>query len=117
MGSLRRDDRDRNVRPISLTRRDTASITGVTAADLEGAGQAGFPVELALAEYQGPWRRDRVTLSLEAQSILMEMRAAARSLLDFAGQIYANVVSQLRVAAGRLLKLEPFGGYRLVWKN
>lgn len=77
----------------------------------------GFPIELAMAEANGPWRRDRITLTLEAQALLMEMRVVARDAWDFASQTYSNLVSQLKIAIGRLVKLESFGGYRLLWKN
>lgn len=108
------------IRPITLGGRDTISVSGATVSTpLEqpyGPSEA-FPIELALAEATGPWSKDRITLSLEAQSLLLEMKTAARSILEFAGQIYSNVISQLKVAAGRFLILEPFGGYRILWKN
>lgn len=77
----------------------------------------GFPIEMAMAETAGPWRRDRISLTLEAQALLMDMRVMAKDAWDFASQTYSNMLSQLRIAIGRLVKLESFGGYRLIWKN
>jgi hypothetical protein len=116
MAPYRRDDQERNVRPISLTRRDRVSLSGTSSVE-QSYTEGAFPIELALSQSQGPWKKDRTTLSLEAQVILMEMRAAGKTLLDFAGHIYSNVVSHVKLAAGRILKLEPFGGYRLLWQN
>jgi len=109
----------RGIRPISLTATNAATLSeaGSSAQVSAAAPQDGFPIEMAMAELSGPWRRDRVSLSLEAQVIMMEMKAAAKDLLDFAGQIYSNVVSQIKIAAGRFVVLEPFGGYRLRWRN
>jgi len=81
------------------------------------AASEGFPIEMALAEGGGPWKKDRVILSIEAQALLLEMRVQAKNVIEFAGQIYSNVVSQLKVAAGRLLTLEAYGGYRIRWKT
>lgn len=108
-----------SIRPLSLTASDTIAMTGTISAGHVGspATESGFPVEMALAEASGPWKKDRITLSLEAQVIMMEMKAAAKDLLDLAGQIYSNVVSQIKIAAGRFVMLESFGGYRLRWKN
>ncbi len=105
------------IRPISLTGGDTVPQASTLPIGGISGTQENFPIELAIAESQGPWKRDRITLTLEAQVILMEMKSAARNLLDFAEQIYSNMVSQVKVAAGRMLRLEPFGGYRVFWKN
>lgn len=109
----------RSIRPISLAGSSsvTLSETGPSGYVGSAAPEEGFPIEMALAESAGPWRRDRVSLSLEAQVLMMEMKAAAQDLLEFAGQLYSNAVSQLKIAAGRFLLLEPYGGYRLRWKN
>lgn len=107
----------RGLRPISLTgRNDTMTLSETIAAGPPSAAE-GFPIEMAMAETYGPWRRDRITLTLEAQALLMEMRVVARDVWDFASQTYSNLVSQLRIAVGRMVKLESFGGYRLLWKN
>lgn len=117
MANPKRDDQQKNIRPISLTRRDSVSISGSGAVEQAGVSDVGFPAEMALGQSQGPWRKDRATLSLEAQVVLMEMRSSGKSLASMAGQVYSNVISHLKVAAGRVLKLEPFGGYRLMWQN
>jgi len=109
----------RAIRPISLTGTSGVTLSEASSSGTVGAAapQEGFPIEMALAEVQGPWKRDRITLSLEAQVIMMEMKSATREMLDFAGQIYSNVVSQLKIAIGRIVILEPFGGYRLKWQK
>lgn len=107
----------RTLTPISLaSRNDTMTLSETMAAAPAGAAD-GFPIEMAMAQSSGPWRRDRITLTLEAQALLMEMRIIAKDAWDFASQTYSNLVSQLRIAIGRFVKLESFGGYRLVWKN
>lgn len=109
----------RSVRPIALTGANTLSLTETIPSGQVGGPppQEGFPIEMALAEASGPWRRDRITLSLEAQVVIMEMKSAAKDFMEFAGHIYSNLVSKIKIAAGRFLVLEPFGGYRLLWKN
>jgi len=106
----------RGLRPISLTNRDTMTLSE-TMATGPATALEGFPIEMAMAESSGPWRRDRITLTLEAQALLMDMRVMARDAWDYASQTYSNMISQLKIAIGRLVKLESFGGYRLVWNN
>jgi hypothetical protein len=117
MADYRRDDRERNIRPITLGgRKDSVNLSGASAPlGVSAAGDSSFPVELALSQSQGPWKKDRSTLSVEAQVVLMEMKAAGKSVVDFASHLYSNVITHLKVATGRVLKLEPYGGYRLVW--
>jgi hypothetical protein len=119
MANYRRDDRERNIRPITLGgRKDSISVSGTSAPlGIASASDSAFPVELALSQSNGPWKKDRSSLSVEAQVVLMEMKAAGKSVMDFATHLYSNVITHLKVATGRVLKLEPYGGYRLMWQQ
>lgn len=64
---------------------------------------------------QNPWLRDRVTLSLEAQIAMIEMRANYR--LTLADMGYHNRLQVLSIRPGVFLKVEPTGCYRMSYHN
>ncbi|MDQ7822924.1 MAG: hypothetical protein RDV48_09040 [Candidatus Eremiobacteraeota bacterium] len=66
-------------------------------------------------DFKSPWLRDRVSLSLEAQIAMMEMRANYRLTLADLG--YTNRISILPVRPGIFIKIEPTGCYRMVYHN
>jgi hypothetical protein len=62
-----------------------------------------------------PWLFDRVTLSLEAQIAMIEMRATQRLTLADIG--YTNRQQMINMKPGVFLRNEPTGCYRLVYNN
>ncbi len=61
------------------------------------------------------WLRDRVTLSLEAQIAMIEMRASYR--LTLADMGYHNRLKITSIRPGIYLKTEPTGCYRMSYHN
>lgn len=66
-------------------------------------------------DFKSPWLRDRVSLSLEAQIAMMEMRANYRLTLADLG--YTNRISILPIRPGIFIRIEPTGCYRMVYNN
>ena len=66
-------------------------------------------------DFKSPWMRDRVSLSLEAQISMMEMRANYR--LSLADLGYTNRISIMSVRPGVYIKVEPTGCYRMAYHN
>ncbi|MCD4784647.1 MAG: hypothetical protein K8T10_12570 [Candidatus Eremiobacteraeota bacterium] len=64
---------------------------------------------------RSPWLRDRVTLSLEAQIAMIEMRANYR--LTLADMGYHNRLKIAPIRPGVFLKVEPTGCYRMSYHN
>ncbi len=62
-----------------------------------------------------PWLHDRVTLSLEAQIAMIEMRATQR--LTLADMGYNNRLKVISIRPGIFLKAEPTGCYRMMYNN
>lgn len=62
-----------------------------------------------------PWLRDRVTLSLEAQIAMIEMRANYR--LTLADMGYHNRLKVTSIRPGIYLKTEPTGCYKMSYHN
>jgi len=79
---------------------------GAVSATAAGAVRAGTP---------SPWLKDRVTLSLEAQIAMIEMRATQR--LTLADMGYRNRYQLISIRPGIFLKLEPTGCYRMTYHN
>ncbi len=62
-------------------------------------------------DFKSPWLRDRVTLSLEGQIAMMELRGANKvSQVDLG---YTNRIPILPIRPGIYVKVEPPGTYRL----
>ena len=61
------------------------------------------------------WMRDRVTLSLEAQIAMIEMRASYR--LTLADMGYHNRQKITSIRPGIYLKTEPTGCYKMSYHN
>lgn len=62
-------------------------------------------------DFKSPWLRDRVTLSLEGQIAMMELRGATRvNSVDLG---YTNRIPILPIRPGIYVKVEPPGTYRL----
>ena len=66
-------------------------------------------------DFKSPWLRDRVSLSLEAQIAMMEMRANYR--LSLADLGYTNRISILPVRPGIFIRIEPTGCYKMTYHN
>lgn len=62
-----------------------------------------------------PWLRDRVSLSLEAQIAMIEMRSSYR--LTLADMGYNNRQQIIPIRSGIYLKTEPTGCYRMSYHN
>ncbi|MEQ8172970.1 MAG: hypothetical protein ABRQ39_08440 [Candidatus Eremiobacterota bacterium] len=61
------------------------------------------------------WLKDRVTLSVEAQLLLMEMRRT--SPVDLENMEYTNRIDNLEVKSNIHVQILPFGAYRLCFKG
>lgn len=62
-------------------------------------------------DFKSPWLKDRVTLSLEGQIAMMELRSSNRvSNVDLG---YTNRIPILPIRPGIYVKVEPPGTYRL----
>ena len=79
-----------------------------------GATQQGGQQVLGV-NTQTPWLRDRVTLSLEAQIAMIEMRANYR--LSLADMGYHNRQKITSIRPGIYLKVEPTGCYKMSYHN
>lgn len=66
-------------------------------------------------DFKSPWLKDRVSLSLEAQIAMMEMRGNYR--LNLADLGYTNRMSIMQVRPGMFIKVENTGCYRLAYHN
>lgn len=64
---------------------------------------------------QTPWLRDRVTLSLEAQIAMIEMRSSYK--LSLADLGYHNRQQITNIRPGIYLKVEPTGCYKMSYHN
>jgi hypothetical protein len=64
---------------------------------------------------QTPWLRDRVTLSLEAQIAMIEMRSSYK--LSLADLGYHNRQQITNIKPGVYLKVEPTGCYKMSYHN
>lgn len=111
------DERDHPIDQIRARRgRDTVNI-GVSPFDqtqAAGAVDSGETNPLGV-DFRSPWLKDRVSLSLEAQIALMEQRASSRlSLVDLG---YTNRSDIVPLRPGLFVRVEPTGGYRLVYHD
>ncbi|MCE1246463.1 MAG: hypothetical protein LWY06_07455 [Firmicutes bacterium] len=64
---------------------------------------------------QTPWLRDRVSLSLEAQIAMVEMRSSYK--LSLADLGYHNRQQITNIRPGIYLKVEPTGCYKMSYHN
>ena len=76
---------------------------------IAGGRRAGGPKEKSV------WLRDRVTLSIEAQLLLMEMRRT--NPIDLDAMEYNNRVDTLEVKSNIYVDVLPFGAYRLKFRG
>jgi hypothetical protein len=64
-------------------------------------------------DFKSPWLRDRVTLSLEGQIAMMELRSGTKvSNVDLG---YQNRIPILPIRPGIYVRVEPPGTYRLCY--
>lgn len=64
-------------------------------------------------DFKSPWLRDRVTLSLEGQISMMELRANSKvNMVDLG---YTNRIPILPIRGGIFVRIEPPGTYRLAY--
>ena len=82
--------------------------TGVGAAQQAPAAEPLFG-----PDFKSPWLRDRVTLSLEGQIAMMELRSVSRTNMVDLG--YTNRIPILPIRPGIFVKIEPPGTYRLAY--
>jgi len=69
----------------------------------------------ARQEDKSIWLRDRVTLSLESQLLLLEMRRT--NPIDLEAMHYENKIDNLEVKSNVFVQILPFGAYRLCFKG
>jgi len=115
------EDKDRIEQIRARRGRDSVQLTSqrteVGQAQAGGIAQEVLPDSTALlgVDFKSPWLRDRVTLSLEAQISMIEQRANYRTNMVDLG--YTNRISILPLRQGIYVKVEPTGGYRMVYHN
>ena len=64
-------------------------------------------------DFKSPWLRDRVTLSLEGQIAMMELRSNSKvGMVDLG---YTNRIPILPIRSGIFVKIEPPGTYKLCY--
>jgi hypothetical protein len=116
---MNRDPRDR-IDQIRMQRgRDTVQV-GISPLEASLVAPIAAPSlapdqSVLGVDFKSPWLRDRVSLSLEAQIAMMEMRANYRLTLADLG--YTNRISILPVRPGIFIKIEPTGCYKMVYHN
>jgi len=112
------NERDR-ISEIAGRRGDTVQIgaTQVGAAGYTSAisPEAGLDPNVFGVDFRSPWLRDRVTLSLQAQIMMVEQRSNSRLGLTDLG--YTNRINVLELRQGIFVKVEPTGCYRLAYNN
>lgn len=93
-----------------LTTTPTTQVTSRDVSAVKGAESiaAGGTTPL-------PWLQDRVSLSLEAQIAMIEMRSTYKLSLADIG--YQNRQQIIPIRDGIFLKVEPTGCYRMVYNN
>lgn len=112
-------DRDR-IDQIRMQRgRDMVQV-GISPAEAQAAAPiaaASLAPEQSIlgVDFKSPWMRDRVSLSLEAQISMLEMRANYR--LSLADLGYTNRISIMSVRPGVYIKVEPTGCYKMTYHN
>ena len=67
------------------------------------------------ADFRSPWQRDRVSLSMEAQLSMIEMRGSYRLTLADLG--YTNKINVQEIRPGIFCKIEPTGCYRMGYND
>ncbi len=67
------------------------------------------------ANFKSPWLRDRVSLSLEGQLAMIELRQSGGASVADLG--YSNRITSMAVSEGMSVKIEPPGTYRLMYNN
>ena len=111
------EERDRIEQIRARRGRDSVQLTSQNVGGVQqGVAQELQPDTNVLGvDFKSPWLRDRVTLSLEAQISMIEQRANYRvNMVDLG---YTNRISILPLKPGIFVKIEPTGGYRMVYHN
>ncbi|MCL5773266.1 MAG: hypothetical protein M1536_02665 [Firmicutes bacterium] len=111
-------DRGDRIEQVQVRRgRDNVTV-GVSPYDASIAplgAQEGADQAIAGVDFKSPWLRDRVSLSLEAQIMMVEQRASMK--LGLADLGYTNKMNILPLRSGVFVKIEPTGCYRMVYNN
>ena len=92
---------------VGVSPADPGAVSGAVAPEAEAP--------IFGLDFRSPWLRDRVTLSLEAQIAMLEMRSTYRLTLADLG--YANKTNIMEIRPGIYCAVEPTGGYRLAYNN
>ena len=98
------------ISPYDLTPQVGANKVGPSLG-VNVAQQAPSVESILGPDFKSPWLRDRVTLSLEGQIAMMELRSNTRvNNVDLG---YTNRIPILPIRPGIYVKVEPPGTYRL----
>jgi hypothetical protein len=116
---MNRDGRDRIDQIRAQRGRDVVQV-GVSPLEAQLVAPIAAPSltpdqSILGVDFKSPWLRDRVSLSLEAQIAMMEMRANYRLTLADLG--YTNRISIMPVRPGIFVRIEPTGCYRMTYHN
>jgi|GEM_PF-3440285 len=99
--------RRRGPSPLSMqnvgTRVDTVQGAHMSAVALKG--------NVARTTEKSVWLKDRVTLSVEAQLLLMEQRRS--NPIDWEAMEYTNRIPKLEIKSNIFVEILPYGAYRL----
>ncbi|HPZ06638.1 MAG TPA: hypothetical protein PL110_00870 [Candidatus Eremiobacteraeota bacterium] len=91
------------------TRVDTIHGNKMTEVSRKGQAQGLHGQEKSV------WLKDRVTLSVEAQLLLLEMRRT--NPIDLDSMEYTNRIDNLEVKSNIFVQILPFGAYRLNFRG
>jgi hypothetical protein len=108
----------RNKERVGLGSADQMSQGAVSGPDRIGVTAPGIQPGEMIGVGAGsptPWLQDRVSLSLEAQIAMIEMRATYK--LTLADMGYHNRLKIIEIRPGNYIKVEPTGCYRMVYHN
>ena len=95
--------------------RDAVSV-GVSPLDATGGAGESAAMKALNAIAIKPWGQDRVTLTLQAQLLMVEHRGSLQSIANM-NLDYRNRISILEFSPGLYLKIEPTGCYKVSYNN
>ncbi|MCQ2736116.1 MAG: hypothetical protein MJ234_02735 [bacterium] len=105
-----RMQRGRDMVQVGISPHEASNAAPVAASSLAKSSQ-----DILGVDFQSPWLKDRLSLSLEAQLSMMEMRGSYRVNLADLG--YTNRMSIMAIRPGVYIKVEPTGCYRMTYHN
>jgi len=104
----------RRRKPGAMTGTRVDVVQGNKMTEISRKGHAGG-LRPGGQQEKSVWLRDRVTLSIEAQLLLMEMRRT--NPIDLEAMEYTNRIDNLEVKSNIYVEVLPYGAYRLKFRG